>query len=236
MKKFLPLLILLAVVIAGTFFYLKSDQTEKTATESFINARPLVSTNGWKEYSTESFSIKYPPNYIINDQRYINNSPSLEAVANVVTITEAPDDEILNGGAYTPAAWTGVEIFSPVEFACSNPFTCNTEDETIINRLNFFPTEWNELMLQIDGHSPTESGTSRITLDNKQAVHRWFINRAGIEGFPLSESNLYVRIDEAEAYSTEPRKILPAHGFTRRDAEKNLAIIETMYSTIVFHE
>lgn len=236
MKKFIPLLIVLAVIIAGMVFYLNSYQTEKTAAKSFVNVRPLVSTSGWKEYSTESFSIKYPPNYTVNDQRYISNSPSITGVNGVITITEVPDNEILSGGAYVPAAWTGVEIFSPVEFNCSNPYTCNTNDKAIMNRLNFFPTEWDELMLQLDGHSPTESGTSRITIGGKHAVNRWFVSRAGIEGFPLSESNLYIRTDEAAAYTSDPRYILPFHGFARRDAEKNLAIIETMYSTIVFHE
>ncbi|MDF1496863.1 MAG: hypothetical protein P1P90_02270 [Patescibacteria group bacterium] len=230
MKKYLPIVVLLLVCSVALFFYLENNKTEKREISKISNARYLVSTSGWKEYSNDTFSIKYPPNYVVNDELYKSMYPEFQNDdENVITITEAPDNEILEGGAYMPGAWAGIDIFSPVEFICDGRFLCGVKDDSAIPHLDFLSTEWSDLLNELnsaDGNSPKKSGTSILTLNGKQVVNRWFLDARGAEGLPLSENNLYIKIDD--------NHILPIRGIARKNGEENLAIIETMYSTIVF--
>ncbi|MBU0661142.1 hypothetical protein KKG22_03095 [Patescibacteria group bacterium] len=226
-------LIFCFVLILLCVLYIRTNQNKSNLSldsdNSFIPTRNLVSTEGWKEYKGENFSIKYPANYVVNDPNYLKDNFLLEDI-DVVTITEAPDYEILNRDAYTPGAWSGIEIFPLVSFEQVDLYLYETADQHIIDNLNFYTTDWKqELLLEVDGNSPTGAGTSYLSIDEHPSVHTWFVNRTGGEGFPLSESNLYIQFDKE-------KNILPIRGVTRRDAERNLAIIETMYSTIVFED
>jgi|GEM_PF-6038017 len=229
LKIIISILILIIITIISALFCFTRYQQKQPSKYSLTKERPFVSTAGWKQYTNDEFSIKYPPNYKINDQQYVNSYPDLEKIGGkVITITETPDGQILSGDSYAPGAWSGVEIFAPQEFTCSKPSTCELNDKAISNRLEFFPTDWKELMYQIDGHSPIKAGTSKTTIGDKMAIHQWFVDRSGIEGYPLSESNLYIK--------TNGSHLLLIKGEARRDFEKNLAIIETMYSTIIFYK
>jgi hypothetical protein len=86
------------------------------------------------------------------------------------------------------------------------------------------------MFLDLYGKSPKEAGTVRVMIGSKLAVHEWYFLRQGIEGYPISQSDLKIKLDDSH--------LLFIVGDTRKykdaDIENRLSIIETIYSTIKF--
>ncbi|MFA7244594.1 MAG: hypothetical protein WC070_00225 [Candidatus Magasanikbacteria bacterium] len=201
----------------------------------------LLPTDDWKEFSNDILTIKYPPNYIVNEPYYRETEGfnwTEEEKSNIITITEKPDDYILAGEAYTPGANAGIIIYPITKLYC--PLYANSECKSISGKdytkeLYFFlTTNWQqELISPVDGNSPIEAGTNYAKIDNKFAIQYWFKNASGIEGPIHSANNLYINYTGKYSYAN-CNEILPIKGFSHNNYTYELKIIDTMYSTIKF--
>lgn len=190
--------------------------------------RELLSTEGWKEYKNDLLSFEYPSNFVVKDSNFDEYHKNT-----LIKITEIPDSELEaeKGNAYTPDSWTEITVFKPIEIQCSYDNYGKCGDKNKVFSLSGVPaTDWQDMFAYLDGQSPKKTGTVKVMINNKIAVHQWYFLRQGIEGYPISQSDLEIKLDDSN--------LLFIVGDTRKykdaDIENRLSIIETIYSTIKF--
>lgn len=185
-----------------------------------------VPTDGWKAYAGNGITLNYPPNFTVENSDFENS-----VAIGLKTIYGENEFD-----AYAPDMTVGIDIYPMQNIpACNDFFEENCKlDRSVENLLKSrfeYPTPAWQSMFPFgatDGHAPNEFTIKNTEIGGKDAIHFWFSNWQGIEGYALSDNSLLIKIDDTH--------LLPIRGHVQNAPSgiDHFAILETIYSTIRF--
>lgn len=165
------LIILILVVIGGVgYMVYHNDHKAKTASVSTTAAtkpkastpaKPTTESNlyaGWQTYSGHGFTVKYPPNWIYQDQ----DSNNTQGLANDLANVTFSNHSIVTGEDAAPYPLIGVSVFSNgyIYDSDSPAVSANTNLTTFVRSMNgLIPSQ---AFSQVQQQTKTISDTQAI--------------------------------------------------------------------------